>query len=454
MINEYLFLSDEHRTTIEAYKPEGVAVEISSIVNTPLWFASFSLARKNEDSAKKLSEVHTTIMQYSPLVLSCESSEYYNRILFPLVNELERKLRKLLYLAASISDNDKAKENIKQLEEKDFGEIFDLLFIDQNFILDMKKRINAEAKSEFNGKSKYSKDEIKSYLESLVEHTLWDTILSKKDVPTLRSRFRDVQTYRNDVMHAHNIGKELFGKARYLFDKINKELDSAIGKLIGVSEENPAEQKLEVNTAISSALAAMNLSTLSEAFKGAALSPALLEMSSQISKVLEGIQPLGTSTAFADAVKGMQLPTIQPAVAEALKGLTPSITNPAMTEALKSMNAIAHNSAVTEALKSIQPLKENSALAEALKSATAFQASPVMENLRCQMSQLSEVMRPYQQMLDALRPYNALQESLRSITEGLPHNLKIDDEPNNVDEEESETDNNEDKPEEDTSNEK
>lgn len=451
MVNEYLFLSDEHRATVEAYKPNGVIAEISGIENTPLWVAAYSLASKNEDSAKKLSEVHTIIMQYAPLVLSCESSGYYNRILFPLVNELERKLRKLLYLAASISDNDKAKENIKQLEEKDFGEIFDLLFIDQNFILDMKKRINAEAKSEFNGKSKYSKEEIKSYLESLVEHTLWDTILGEKEVPTLRSRFRDVQTYRNDVMHAHNISKEFYGKARYLFEKINKELDSAIGKLIGGSEEKETEHKPEVNTAISSALAAMDLSAISDALKGASLSPAVLEMSSQMSKLLGSLQPLGVSTALAEAVKGIQLPTIQPAVAEALKGLSPTMSSISISEELKGMNAISNNPAITGALKSLQPLRESSAMAEALRSATDFQTSPAMESIRRQMSQLSEVMRPYQQMVDILKPYSALQESLRSITEGLPRNLTLNDEPDDADEEEPETDN--EKPEEDNPNE-
>lgn len=441
MINEYLFLSDEYRATVDAHRSEGITVEISDIENTPLWVATFSLANKNEDSAKKLSEVHTIIMQYAPLVLSCESSEYYNRILFPLVNELERKLRKLLYLAASISDNDKAKENIKQLEEKEFGEIFDLLFIDQNFILDMKKRINADPKSEFNGKSKYSKEEIKSYLESLVEHTLWDTILGENDAPTLRSRFRDVQTYRNGVMHAHNISKELFGKSRYLFDKINKELDSAIGKLIGVSEDTPTEHKSEVNTAISSALAAMDLSAISDAHKGALLSPDILEMSSQMSKVLGGLQPLGASTALAEAVKGLQMPTIQPAIAEALKGLTPTISNSAITDAIKGMNAIANNPAITDALKSLQSLRENSAIVEALRSSTAFQSSPAMEGILRQMSQLSELMRPYQQMADNLRPYSALQESLRSITESLPHNLRLDDENDEVDENEPEVDN-------------
>ena len=401
MINEYLFLSDKHRATVEAYKPDGITVNISSVENKPLWIAAFSLVNKNENSAKKLSDIHTTVMQYSPLVLSCESSEYYNRLLFPLVNELERKLRKLLYLAASFSDSEKAKENIKQLEEKDFGEIFDLLFTDPNFILDMKKRINAEVKSEFNGRSKYSKKEIKVYLDSLVEYTLWDVILSEEDVPSLRSQFRDVQSYRNDVMHAHNIGKELFGKARYLFEKINMELDSAISKLIGTSEDVSHERKSDVNTAISSAITAMDLSTLTDAFKG----------------------------------------------------MTPMLSSTVLTEALRDLDAVAIKPAITETLKSIQSLKENSALIEALKSSTAFQISPAIENFRRQMSQLSEAMRPYQQMFDALRPYNTLQESSRSLTEGLPHNFSIDDKPDDTDEVELKTDKSENNPKEGNPNE-
>ena len=98
-------------------------------------------------------------MKYAPLVLSCESSEYYNRILFPLINGLERKLRKLLYLAASISGNGEAGKNIRELEEKDFGEIFDLLFIDQKFIGDMKIRIKdnrCSGRNIYDKKGKYS----------------------------------------------------------------------------------------------------------------------------------------------------------------------------------------------------------------------------------------------------------------------------------------------------------
>lgn len=267
MVNEYLFLSDEYRSIVEHYKPNGVTVEISNIENTPLWVAVFSVNGKNEDSAQKLSDAHNTLTEYSPLVLSCESSEYYNRMLFPLVNELERKLRKLLYLAVSISDNTEAKKSIQRLEEKDFGEIFDLLFIDMAFVTKLKTRVNADAKSEFNGKSKYSKQEILSYLDGLEENLLWDVILGKDDVPTLRRRFRDVQTYRNDVMHAHNIEVRVFGKADYLFKKINKELDIAIGKLIGQAEDNLYSQDHEVNNALTSAITTMELTSYYGGYK-------------------------------------------------------------------------------------------------------------------------------------------------------------------------------------------
>lgn len=41
--NEYLFLSEEHRDEVEAYKPDGVTVEISNVENTPLWVAAYLL---------------------------------------------------------------------------------------------------------------------------------------------------------------------------------------------------------------------------------------------------------------------------------------------------------------------------------------------------------------------------------------------------------------------------
>jgi len=255
MINEYLFLTDEHRREVSKYKPDGVTVEISDISNTTLWIAAYSAPNKNQDSAGKLSDVHSFLSQYSPLTLSCESSEYYNKALYPLVNKFERKLRKALYLSASISNSGEAQKTINELETKTLGYIFNSLFFDHEFIKGVKKRVNG--KDEFNGRGNYSKAEISDYLSALEENTLWDKLFPGCALFTIKSRFQDILECRNKVMHAHNIDKATFGKIRYLCNKANNELDAEVKRRIGQVEEKPEEVKRDVNTSISSALDAI-----------------------------------------------------------------------------------------------------------------------------------------------------------------------------------------------------
>lgn len=84
MKNEYLFQSDVHRATVEACKPDGVAVEISGIDNTQLWVAAYSLANKNEESAKKLSDVHILAEDFTDHQIIIAS--IYNNYPFPNKN--------------------------------------------------------------------------------------------------------------------------------------------------------------------------------------------------------------------------------------------------------------------------------------------------------------------------------------------------------------------------------
>ncbi len=255
MTNEYLFTDDKHRDEVEKYKPESATVKIANIAETSLWTASFSVVGQGEDAAHKLSNIHLFVMKYSPMVLSCQSSEYYNKRLFPLINALERQLRKLLYVTASISNDQKAKDSIQRLEEKDFGEIFNILFIDQNFITNLKKRVNADSKSEFNGMGLYSKKEIAEYLKKLEEAILWNKIRGDIDVPTLRMRFRDVQKYRNAVMHAHNISKKEYKKAKYLFSKVNSELEIALKTLLEMEGSDKVSQAANVGNDVNEFIA-------------------------------------------------------------------------------------------------------------------------------------------------------------------------------------------------------
>lgn len=370
MIHEYLFLTDEHQEAIEAYQPpDGVIVEISNIQNTPLWTATYFLEKKNEDNAKKLSDVHAFIIQYSPMTLSCGSSEYYNKILFPLVNEFERKLRKLLYLVASISDDQKAMDTFRNLEEKTLGEIFDSLFVDIKFVANTKKRVNGN--DEFKGKGSYSKAEIQEYLSGIEEHTLWDTLFNGSSPSTIKLKFREVFDYRNKVMHAHNIGRDFYGKARYLFDKINKELDSEIGKIIGQAENEPSKVKRNANSSISSALVAMSLTSLADALRNAT---SYTSATQALSQALQGIQPYAMNLALLDAMK--------------------SIQTPGLTEAIKNLNSVQVPPGILGTITSLK-------------------------GLQFDIPALAVIQTAHQQFSEALKPWSDLQRTMRSFTDSL-----------------------------------
>lgn len=185
---------------------------------------------ESESSAKKLSEINDKIIEkYNPTILSNESSAYFNKKLYPLFNEFERKLRKLLYLKSALSTKTKETENIKDLEGKDFGEIFTMLFTDSEFVKETKKSVNEKT-------WQFTKKEILDMLQEKAEHTLWENLIGKNSVPLLCSDFIKVKNFRNDVMHAHNMNTKSFNAAKSLMKKINEQLDTEIGAIIGQKE--------------------------------------------------------------------------------------------------------------------------------------------------------------------------------------------------------------------------
>lgn len=248
LVNEYLFLSNNKENEIRNFANDDVIVNFTNIENTNIWIAKYSLKGNGLSEAKKLSDIHTKLMEFPqrPQILSCGSSEYFNKALYPKINRLERSLRKLLYIASSMPDIEieKSIQSINNLEEKDFGTIFDLLFVDKDFIKTLKSRINADNKSKFNGMDKFTKDEISKFINEIPENTIWNKLFSNETVPTLRRKFRKVKEYRNDIMHAHNIDKITYGKAKYLFDRVNQELDNAIKGFINDIEENNISEEI------------------------------------------------------------------------------------------------------------------------------------------------------------------------------------------------------------------
>lgn len=233
MIQQYLFIDDTHRTAVENYSPERIEKEIYDIDNSNCWIVTYSLAGENEDSARRLSEVNDyVLLHFQPTVLTNESSFYFNKKLFPIINAFERKLRKLLYLKSALYHGDMKVDNIRNLEAKDIGEIFTILFSDAEFVKNAKTKVNDKT-------WQFTKKEIISTLQSLVENTVWDALIGNNTIEDLVNNFICVKDYRNDVMHAHNIDTTTYRAARRLFTQINEQIDAEIGTIIQTVEIRP-----------------------------------------------------------------------------------------------------------------------------------------------------------------------------------------------------------------------
>lgn len=137
MVLEYLFFDKNQRQNVEVYNHEletsdtgnsknsSVQITYKDFDELECWIVKYERNGNNETTAKQSSEISTYICQeFSPTILTDESSEYFNKSLYPLVNKFERLLRKFLYLKVSQCDEQKFRSVISDIDQKDFGEIY------------------------------------------------------------------------------------------------------------------------------------------------------------------------------------------------------------------------------------------------------------------------------------------------------------------------------------------
>ncbi len=287
MIQEYLFIDEKNKTEVESYKPDKVTTEFYNIDNSDCWIASYSIPGENENGAKILSDINEYVTNnFSPTVLSNGSSAYYNRMLFPFINEFERKLRKLLYLKSALNKGDKVVENISGLESKDLGDIFTLMFTDDDFIKSVKKTVNDKTWA-------FTKEEIIQSLNDIEENTKWDSLIGADAVSELRQNFVVAKNYRNDTMHAHNINTKTYKDAKKLFKKINEQLDKEIGKIIEVAETEPERMsESPFNSELSIAIRELDLTRQIREAISSLQSPEVLAIRQQLSADIAGVNEI------------------------------------------------------------------------------------------------------------------------------------------------------------------
>lgn len=368
MIQEYLFVGDEHKAEIEKYTHKTVKAEIYDIENSDCWIATFSLDGENEKSANTLSAVHEYVMShFNPTVLSNGCSAYYNKALYPHFNEFERKLRKLLYLKSALSKDKKDSETIKDLESKDFGEIFTLLFSDAQFVQNVKKSVNDKT-------WQFTKDEILAALQHISENTLWDKLIGENAVPLLRTDFVKIKDYRNDVMHAHSMNSSSFSSAMKLVKKINEQLDIEIGQIIIEKEKTPETQSGEdFNAAMSVAIKDMDAAKQTKSWQ-----EQLAEIQSTISSMkgdgviaaLEEYRRLTSSLEFDSFRTYMQSPefaAVQQQIQEISKiqvDIPPAIKELQKVTASMEQYKVTLPPAVLELQRTLQAFKPDPAITE------------------------------------------------------------------------------------------
>lgn len=259
MVLEYLFWDKDLRQKVELFnqsltqtedgasKEPSLQITYKELKNSDSWIVRYEQKGQTEKTAKQLSEIGYRIVdQFSPIVFTDECSVYFNKRIFPLVNRFERLLRQFLYLKVSNCKDKKLIDLISSIEDKDFGAIYSMLFVDSSFQTVAKKKIN----------NLNTRTEMIQALEALQENTAWDILVGGSDLSTIKENFNTLKDYRNDAMHAHNISYDRFIKTRKLFEEVNTELEQQIDLVL----QSPAVPVISEKTASSlfDRLAAIN----------------------------------------------------------------------------------------------------------------------------------------------------------------------------------------------------
>ncbi len=257
----------------------------------------------NDKVAQKTSRINLIVVnELKPIsVLINDSSEYFNKRLYPLVNDFERKLRELLYLIKAINNLESAESKIYNLENIEFGKLFDILFSDKDFIKACKTTINDKT-------WEFTKKEILESVSKLKENTLFDKLFNEENIPDFKNNFVAVRNYRNDVMHAHNINFEDYIKAKKLFEKINDQINNEINSLTNSKIEktvikyedfdNSFEKVLEEENNMNIYSVSVNPAIVSKLVSEESMSPiikAQMELAESMSPIIKAKMELAES---------------------------------------------------------------------------------------------------------------------------------------------------------------
>jgi hypothetical protein len=230
MKNQYMFFKEQlfDGFDLSDYKKRNI-----NIPNTDVHIYEFECidSEKNlddEEKAKKLDQLSKRISdKYADLykIVSSESSQYFCEKIYPLIVKIETKLRYALYVSRALFEDGNVDKNSfkigqkikKEMEETDFGEIYEAVFTDS----DLQGKVK-----EINGQKLTKADLIKK-VESVEENTLWDQIVGA-NYNYIVEHFLEIKNYRNDVMHNHLLTYKQYIREQKVLNRAIEEFDKVI----------------------------------------------------------------------------------------------------------------------------------------------------------------------------------------------------------------------------------
>ena len=224
---------------LNGYKKSGIGIP-----NTNVYVYEFECVESEEDyddeaKAKKLDQLTSRLKEkYGDAfqIIYSESSQYFCKKIYPLVVKFETKLRYTVYVSRALFENGNiSKESFrfeidkqkKEMEELDFGKLYEALFTDIE-IQEKVKRINGK---------KLTKADLIREIESLEEQSIWEQIVGI-EYGYIADHFLEIKKYRNDVMHNHLMVYEEYIRGQEVLQRAIVELDRVIDDKLLVNNSN------------------------------------------------------------------------------------------------------------------------------------------------------------------------------------------------------------------------
>lgn len=236
MKNQYMFFNTQSFEDLDLgqYRKTDISIEQTAVHIYEFECIESDSCCNDETRAKMLDGLSQQLSEKYPdafQVIYSESSQFFCRELYPMIVELETKLRQALYISRALFENSSVtsksflfslRKEEKPIEAFDFGEIYEAIFTDQNF----RKKLNEKYTGNL------TKNDLIKLIQKIDEKTIWRNMVGAS-YHYIEHHFLQIKGFRNDVMHNHLISFATYTEARGVLQSANVELTQVINdKLI------------------------------------------------------------------------------------------------------------------------------------------------------------------------------------------------------------------------------